>query len=98
MSGGNEFVDSVCVKRLINNLSFQFDMKLQHTHIFWVRSSNSFPYLFNLSKNQRLPVCGLNYYKNQVLTNKQKLCKKNNSLMLAIEIVLPHMLPIVVYH
>ena len=34
ISGGNELVDSVFVKRVANDLSFQFELKQPCTHIF----------------------------------------------------------------
>ena len=42
MLGGNELVDSMCVKRIVNDLSFQFELKQPCTHIFKLTKTTFF--------------------------------------------------------
>ena len=42
MLGGNELVDLVFVKRVVNNLSFQFELKQPCTHIFKLEETTFF--------------------------------------------------------
>ena len=46
MLGENEFVDWVLANRIVGDLPFQFEIKLQCTHFVKVRRNNVFPCLF----------------------------------------------------